>query len=340
MTRIAIVILNWNGSVHLKRFLPSVCCYSQSPEDRVIIVDNGSTDDSKTFVRSTFPRIELIEFTENHGFAPGYAMALKIIEAKYYVLLNSDVEATPGWLDPLYAAMEADPDIAACMPKMRDYNHPDRFEYAGAAGGFIDFLGYPFCRGRLLSSVETDTGQYDQSRDVFWASGACMFLRSSAYFESGGLDEDFFAHMEEIDLCWRMRRIGFKIKAIPESVVFHIGGGTLPNNNPHKLFLNYRNNLFLLFKNLSLGRLIPVLIIRMALDGMSAMFYLLSGSGSFFKAVIRAHLGFYSNLPGLIKKRTMLKNKIGMIHTGEIYPRSILFDFFVRKIRYFSQLNW
>jgi hypothetical protein len=340
MIRIAIVILNFNGSHHLKRFLPSVCRYSVSPGNRIIMVDNGSNDDSVSFVRSTFPEIDLIEFSKNNGFAPGYCLALKQVDATYFVLLNSDVEVTPGWLEPLYTAMESDPSMGACMPRMRDYNHPDHFEYAGAAGGFIDYLGYPFCRGRLLSSVEKDTGQYDQPRDIFWASGACMFVRSSAYFRAGGLDEDFFAHMEEIDLCWRMRRTGFSIRAVPESIVYHIGGGTLPNNNPHKLFLNYRNNLYLLFKNLTIIQLVPVLFMRMILDGMSALVYLVNGSGSFCKAVFQAHMAFYKNIPRLIRKRIELKGTIGRVHIKEIYPRSILFDFFVRKKRYFSELEW
>jgi len=340
MSRIAVVILNWNGSHHLKRFLPSVCRCSGLPENSVYVVDNGSTDDSLSMVRNTFPEVVVIEYPRNYGFAPGYYMALKQIDAEYFVLLNSDVEVTPGWLEPLYAAMEADPALGACMPKMRDYNRPDHFEYAGAAGGFIDRFGYPFCRGRLLSSVEKDTGQYDSKKDIFWASGACMFVRALAYFRAGGLDGDFFAHMEEIDLCWRMRRIGYTIRAVPESVVYHIGGGTLPNNNPHKLYLNYRNNLYLLFKNLSITALFPVIFLRMILDGISAMVYLFSGSGSFFMAVILAHLSFYRNIFRLIRKRIDLRSTIGRANIREIYPGSILFCFFMRKKRYFSQLEW
>jgi GT2 family glycosyltransferase len=340
MTRIAIVILNWNGSHHLKRFLPSVCRYSLSTDNKVYLVDNGSTDDSLSMVRSAFPAIEVIEFPLNFGFAQGYYHALKQIEATYYVLLNSDVEVSQGWLEPLYACMEEDHSVGACMPRMRDFNQPDHFEYAGAAGGFIDYLGYPFCRGRLLSSVEIDTGQYDLGKNIFWASGACMFVRSSAYFRVGGLDGDFFAHMEEIDLCWRMRRIGYIIKAVPDSIVYHIGGGTLPNNNPHKLYLNYRNNLFLLFKNLTIKQLIPILVSRMILDGMSAAVYLFSGSGSFCYAVFRAHLAFYRSIPRLIRKRIELKSTIGRVHIQEIYRGSILFDFFIRKRRYFNQLEW
>jgi GT2 family glycosyltransferase len=236
--------------------------------------------------------------------------------------------------------MDADAGIGACMPKMRDYQRRDFFEYAGAAGGYIDFFGYPFCRGRLLSSVEKDTGQYDDDKYIFWASGACMFVRSMAYFRAGGLDSDFFAHMEEIDLCWRMRRIGYTVQAIPESIVYHIGGGTLPNNNPHKLYLNYRNNLYLLFKNLTRAKLFPVILIRMILDGMSALAYLFSGSFGFFQAVIKAHLVFYRNIPLLVRKRIALKGTIGKAHIKEIFPGSILFNFFVKKKRYFSELEW
>jgi GT2 family glycosyltransferase len=340
MIRIAVVILNWNGLHHLKRFLPSICHFSDAPGTSVIVVDNGSTDDSVEYIRQTLPEVELITFSENYGFAPGYYKALKQIDAEYFVLLNSDVEVTPGWLEPLVAAMDADPGVGACMPKMRDYQRRDYFEYAGAAGGYIDFFGYPFCRGRLLSSVEKDTGQYDANKYIFWASGACMFVRSMAYFRAGGLDSDFFAHMEEIDLCWRMRRIGYTVQAIPESIVYHIGGGTLPNNNPHKLYLNYRNNLYLLFKNLPPAKLVPVIFIRMILDGMSAIAYLLSGSAGFFKAVIKAHLAFYSNIPQLVRKRIALKGTIGKAQIKEIYPGSILFNFFVRKRRYFSELEW
>jgi GT2 family glycosyltransferase len=340
MIRIAIVILNWNGKHHLEKFLPSVCRYSTAPGNRIYVVDNGSTDDSVNFVNHGFPEVELISFDHNYGFAPGYYKALKMIEARYFVLLNTDVEVTADWLKPLYSAMEADPTLGACMPKLRDYNHPDHFEYAGAAGGYIDFFGYPFCRGRLLSSVEKDTGQYDSEKSIFWASGACMFVRAEAYFSAGGLDGDFFAHMEEIDLCWRMRRIGYSIKAIPQSVVYHIGGGTLPNNNPHKLYLNYRNNLYLLFKNLTLVKLIPIIILRLVLDGMSAMVYLFSGSGRFFLAVVQAHLAFYRHVPGLIRKRVEMHGTMRHTSINVIYPGCILFDFFIGKKRAFNQLEW
>jgi GT2 family glycosyltransferase len=340
MIRIAIVILNWNGRHYLEKFLPTVCRYSIAPGNQVFVVDNGSTDDSVTWVKTTFPETVVIEFPENYGFAPGYRKALELIEAQYFVLLNSDVEVTAGWLEPLAAAMDADPKMGACMPRMRSYHSPQEFEYAGAAGGFIDVLGYPFCRGRLLSRVETDTGQYENRRRIFWATGACMFVRSEAYFSADGLDGDFFAHMEEIDLCWRLHRIGYTLEVVPESIVYHVGGGTLPNNNPHKLFLNYRNNLYLLFKNLPAGRLIPVLFIRMLLDGVSAMVYLLSGAWGFFWAVPRAHFAFYRHIPTLIRKRLQLKSAIGTASRQEIYPGSILWDFFVRRKKTFDQLGW
>ncbi len=340
MTRIAIVILNWNGRQYLEKFLPSVIRHSAAPDTRIVVADNGSTDDSVATLKTLFPEVDLIEFEENHGFAAGYQQALSVIEAEYYVLLNSDVEVTEGWLDPMTAAMDGNPMLGACMPKMRSYHTPETFEYAGAAGGFIDVLGYPFCRGRLLNTVETDYGQYNNRRKVFWATGACMFVRSLAYFRAGGLDGDFFAHMEEIDLCWRLHRIGYAVEVVPDSVVYHVGGGTLPNNNPHKLFLNYRNNLFLLFKNLPLGRLFPVLFARMVLDGLSALVYLASGKGGFFMAVPRAHFAFYRQVPALIRKRMQLKSVIGAAAAHEIYPGSILWDFFAGKKKTFGQLDW
>jgi GT2 family glycosyltransferase len=340
MTNIAVVILNWNGRHYLEKYLPSICNHSDVPGAEIVIVDNGSTDDSVKYISRHFPKVRLIEFGENYGFAMGYYKALFKIEATYYVLLNSDVEVTPGWLLPLYNFMEAHPEIGACMPKLLAYNQPDSFEYAGASGGFIDRFGYPFCRGRILSTLENDKGQYNDTHDVFWASGACMFVRASAYHKAGGLDGEFFAHMEEIDLCWRMQRVGYTIAVVPESTVFHVGGGTLPNNTPRKLYLNYRNNLFLLFKNLPLFQLIPVIPIRMLLDGMSSLIYLANGSGRFFFAVIRAHLAFQRRIPLLIKMRRQLK---GTIRTGKIkaiYPGCIVYDYFIRRKRYFSQLGW
>jgi GT2 family glycosyltransferase len=340
MIRIAVVILNWNGLHYLQKFLPLVCGYSDLPDTKIFVVDNGSTDGSVVYVQKTFPDVNLMVYEMNLGFAPGYFKALQQIKASYYVLLNSDVEVTPNWLVPLYNTLEKDPMIGAVMPKLKAYDQKEYFEYAGASGGFIDRFGYPFCRGRILNSIEQDQGQYDESRKIFWASGACMFIRASAYHQAGGLDSEFFAHMEEIDLCWRLRRLGYTIMAIPQSTVYHVGGGTLPNNNPHKLYLNYRNNLFLLFKNLTIYQLFPLILLRMFLDWLSALAYLGSGSGSFFVAVVRAHMAFIRRIPLLAKKR---KEFAGSVHSDrilEIYPRSILIDFFIRKNRYFNQLGW
>jgi len=340
MTRIAVVILNWNGRHYLQKFLPSVCRCSDFPGTEIIVADNGSTDDSVAYLKNSFPDVRIIEFKENNGFAMGYRLVLEQIDADYYVLLNSDVEVTPGWIEPLNTAMEANPRLGACMPKMLSYDQKDHFEYAGACGGFIDRFGYPFCRGRVLSVIEKDNSQYDHTINIFWATGACMFVRAEAYKKAGGLDGEFFAHMEEIDLCWRMHRTGYGAAVVPASKVYHVGGGTLPNNTPRKLYLNYRNNLFLLFKNLPLFQLIPVMLIRILFDGMSALVYLSGGSGKLFFAVMRAHLAFYRRIPVLIKMRKRLK---GTVRTGlfnEIYPGSIVFDFFIRRKRYFSELNW
>jgi GT2 family glycosyltransferase len=340
MTKIAIVILNWNGRHHLQQFLPSVCLYSDLPGTEIYVADNGSADDSVDYIIKSFPKVNIIKFDHNNGFAMGYYKALRQINSTYFILLNSDVEVTSGWILPLLNTMEGNPSIGACMPKIKDYNRRQLFEYAGACGGYIDRLGYPFCRGRILSVLEEDNGQYDNFSEIFWASGACMFVRSSAYYAAGELDGNFFAHMEEIDLCWRMKRVGYMIAAVPSSTVYHVGGGTLPNNTPHKLYLNYRNNLFLLLKNLPVYQLIPVVLIRMVLDGMSAIAYLMNGSGMSFFAVFRAHLAFHRRIPILIRQRRQLK---GTVRTGkikEIFPGSIVMNFFIKRRRYFNQLDW
>jgi GT2 family glycosyltransferase len=339
MKKVAVVILNWNGLHYLEKFLQKVITYSKFDESETWVVDNGSTDGSVQYIREHHPNVRLLVFGINYGFACGYRMALEQIAADYYVLLNSDVEVTQGWLETLYQAMEANPMLGACMPKLLSYDQPDCFEYAGAAGGYIDSFGYPFCRGRILNHVETDIGQYDSYSEIFWASGACMFVRSSAYREAGGLDGDFFAHMEEIDLCWRMKRLGYAVAFIADTCVFHVGGGTLPNNNPRKIFLNYRNNLYLLFKNLKRNRLLPIILIRMLLDGASALVYLFSGQGAFFMAVLRAHLQFYVNIPSLVHKRLHFKYIPRPLKLKGIYPGSIVFDFFIRKKHTFRELE-
>jgi len=339
MTKVAVVILNWNGRHYLQKFLPSVVHYSVGEGIEVWVADNGSTDDSLTFLQDEFPEIYLLKFDTNYGFTGGYNRALGQISADYYVLLNSDIEVSPGWIEPVIRQMEADSQVAACMPKIRSYNQPENFEYAGAAGGFIDKLGYPFCRGRILNVIEKDKGQYDDTTEIFWATGACMFVRASHFNDVGGLDEDFFAHMEEIDLCWRLKNRGFKIMYVAESVVYHVGGGTLPNNNPRKLYLNYRNNLFLLYKNLPKGQFRRILVLRMVLDGVSAVLYLLQGKIAFSLAVPRAHYSFYASLRKYRIKRKENNQKRTVTNHLQIFKRSIIFSFFIRKVRYFSELS-
>lgn len=338
--KVAIVILNWNGKNFLKQFLPSILKYSSAPWVRIIIADNYSSDDSVAFIQSNYPEIEIITFDKNHGYARGYAIALPQIQADYYILLNSDVEVTENWLNPLIGLMDNDPNIAAVMPKIKSFHRKDYFEYAGAGGGFIDKYGYPFCQGRILTSIEKDEGQYDKTREIFWASGACMVLRSDAYSRTGGLDGDFFAHMEEIDLCWRLKRLGYSIYYCPDSIIYHVGGGTLPNDNPRKLYYNYRNSLFLLFKNIDRKGFFTILFPRMVLDVLSATAYLLQGKILFFIAVIRAHIRYYFSLRMLVHKRKIYNRIIAKTKVNQIFPGSIVFSFFVQRKKVFSDLNF
>ena len=305
MKPVKVVILNWNGRSHLERFLPVLV--ARTPGADIVVADNGSTDDSADFIRARFPQVELLLLDRNYGFAEGYNRALARIEADYCVLLNSDVEVTEGWLAPLVELLERDSAAAAVAPKIRSYANPGKFEYAGAAGGFIDFLGYPFCRGRILDTIESDRGQDDAPREVFWASGACMLVRSEVFRRLGGFDGDFFAHMEEIDFCWRAQLAGYRIRVEPRSTVFHVGGGTLPNNSPQKIYLNFRNNLCMLFKNLSPGTFWPVLFSRMVLDGMAALVFLVQGHPDFFKKVFRAHIDFHRQRKSLHEKRRAIQ---------------------------------
>lgn len=307
MKRTKIVILNWNGRKHLERFLPTLV--ENTPEAEIVIADNGSTDDSLLFVKDRFPQVAIITMERNFGFAEGYNRALKQVEADYFLLLNSDVDVPAGWIAPLIETLDTHPEVAAVSPKIRSFAEPERFEYAGAAGGFIDCLGYPFCRGRILDSIETDEGQYDDAREVFWASGACMLVRSEVFRKLGGFDADFFAHMEEIDFCWRAQLAGYKIRVDPRSMVFHVGGGTLPNDNPQKIYLNFRNNLCMLFKNLSPYTFWPVLFTRMVLDGAAAIIFLLQGKPAFFKKVFRAHLDFHKQRKSLHRKRRIIQQQ-------------------------------
>ncbi|NOZ34444.1 MAG: glycosyltransferase family 2 protein [Chlorobi bacterium] len=333
----AIVILNWNGKKFLEQFLPSVIKFSQSEENQIIVADNGSSDNSVSFLKEKFPEVKLLLFDKNYGFTGGYNKALQQIDAEYFILLNSDVEVSENWITPIIELMDKDKTIAAAMPKIISYHNNKKFEYAGASGGFIDKFGYPFCRGRILEHTEEDKAQYNDVRDILWASGAAMFVRADLYKQFGGLDDDFFAHMEEIDLCWRLKNAGYRIIVNPNSLVYHVGGGTLPNNNPHKIYLNFRNNLFLLLKNLPKQKIIPIIFIRLILDGLSGIVYLFSFKFSFFFAVLKAHFSFYFNIGKMFRKRNNLLVK--KHYHKEIYQKSIIFSYFLKKKDTFDKLK-
>ena len=330
----AVVILNWNGKKFLEEFLPGVVetCRDQA---EVIIADNASSDGSLDYLKVRFPGLRIIRFDKNHGFATGYNLALRQIEADYYVLLNSDIRVTENWLSPVLALMESDPLIAACQPKILSYHEPEKFEYAGAAGGFIDKYGYPFCRGRLFQSIEEDHGQYDNSREIFWATGACMFVRAKVFHEVGGLDDHFFAHMEEIDFCWRLKNNGYKVMFCPGSKIYHIGGGTLPKNNARKTYLNIRNNIIMLYKNLEGKRLVKVSIARIVLDWVAALKFLVDGGFKDMWAVARAHLHIIRNLGKLRKKREKIHHR----RVSEIYWGNIVLEHYLRRKKRFTELD-
>ena len=331
--KVAVVILNWNGKKFLEKFLPSVVGYSEGAE--VIIADNNSSDDSVEFLKANYPDLRIIINKENGGYAKGYNDALALVEAEYYVLLNSDIEVTPNWILPIIEVMDADKSIAAAQPKLLAYYQKDEFEYAGAAGGFIDKYGYPFCQGRVFGHLEKDLGQYEEVREIFWASGAAMFIRAEKYWEVGALDEDFFAHMEEIDLCWRMKNAGYKIMYVPTAKIYHVGGGTLPKGTARKTYLNFRNNFSLLYKNLPKNRIIKTFVARLFLDGIAAVRFLSEGNIGDSYAVFRAHIYFYSHLARLRKKRKALKqNKVSLIYT-----RNLVFDHFLFRKSKFTELD-
>jgi len=330
----AVVILNWNGKKFLEQFLPAVIQHSKNIAS-IIVADNASSDDSVAFLKEHFPEIRIIQNQSNGGFAKGYNDALKLIDAEYYVLLNFDIEVTPGWIEPVLGLMDSDKSIAACQPKIRSYHEREKFEYAGAAGGYIDKYGYPFCRGRLFFTIEEDEGQYNDTREIFWATGACLFVRAELYHKLGGLDEDFFAHMEEIDFCWRLKNHGYKIMYCPDSIVFHIGGGTLPKSSSRKTYLNFRNNFTLLYKNLPAKRLAPVFTARLLLDGIAAIKFLLDGGFKDFIAVSRAHLSFYRNIGKIRKKRKLqIQQKVRHIYHG-----NIVVDYYLLKRKKFTDLK-
>ncbi|WP_300601022.1 glycosyltransferase family 2 protein [Niabella sp.] len=332
---VAIVILNWNGKKYLEQFLPGVVQTRYTPL-QVVVADNGSTDDSVAWLEQHFPAVRIIRFKENHGFARGYNLALEQVDTDYYLLLNSDVQVTDGFIDPLLNMLESDSSLAACQPKILSYNHPKYFEYAGAAGGWMDHFCYPFAKGRVFDFTETDEGQYDVSAPIFWASGAALFIRSRVFHEAGGFDPYFFAHQEEIDLCWRIQLLGYGIRSCPQSVVYHVGGGTLPKGNSLKTYLNFRNNHIMMYKNMYGWRRLYVIFLRAILDGVSAFKSLLGGDGGYFVAVASAHLSFVKWILADQKKSIFPKNKRGPLEG--LLKKNIAWAHFVNGKKKFSEI--
>ncbi len=328
--KIAVVILNWNGKKLLEQFLPSIIEHSQNAT--IYVADNASTDESVEFVEDTFPSINIIQNTENGGYAKGYNDALKHVEEEIYCLLNSDIEVTKNWLSPILETFQNQPNTAIIQPKLLDYKNKAYFEYAGAAGGFIDKFGYPYCRGRIFNTLEKDDGQYNDTSDIFWSSGACLFIRKQVFKELNGLDEAFFAHMEEIDMCWRAKNLGYDIKYVGTSTVYHVGGATLKNSNPKKTYLNFRNSLFSLVKNAH-DNLLFLVFTRLVLDGIAGVKFLFELKFAHIIAIIKAHFSFYGHLSTLLKQRKTLSQ--GKKHYT---VTSIVWSYFVNKKRHFNSL--
>ena len=328
----AVVILNWNGRNYLEKFLPALLTHTKDAS--IFVADNASEDDSVFFLENNFPEVNIIKNAQNYGFAGGYNEALKKIHTKYYVLLNSDIEVTDNWLAPIISELEKDEKIVACQPKILDYNKKNYFEYAGASGGYIDFLGFPFCRGRIFNHTEEDKNQYDDVAEVFWATGACLIIRSNIFWELGGLDSDFFAHMEEIDFCWRLHNNGYKVVVIPQSKVYHVGGGTLPKKSSQKTYLNYRNNYLLLYKNLPKKSVMYILTIRLFLDWIAALKFFMEGNFKDAFAVFKAQLHTYFSF----RKHKHKRSKNIFFSKKHIYKKSIVFDYFIVKKKTFSQI--
>lgn len=340
MHKVSVVILNWNGRKYLEQFLPSVVKHSTVEGVEIVVADNASTDDSVHFTRQHYPSIRIIELDSNYGFACGYNKALQQVDAQYYILLNSDVEVTAGWIEPQIEAMDRDESIAASMPKLKWYGDKRYFEYAGAAGGFIDRYGYPFCRGRIFMEMEQDLGQYEKTTDIFWATGAALFIRASHFKKSGGFDQDFFAHMEEIDLCWRFKGMGYRVIYNPASEVYHVGGGTLSKENPFKTYLNFRNNLYLMIKNLSPRKFLTTMCKRMILDGIAALRFVALLEFRCAFSVLRAHLHFYRTFGPTLEKRKKNQSLFVKFEHEEIYPHSIVFEHFLKRKSRFDQLDF
>lgn len=335
MNNLSIVILNWNGKQFLEDFLPSVIKYSTGAE--IVVADNASTDSSISFLKTHYPEIRIIENSSNGGFAKGYNDALKQVETDLYLLLNSDIEVTENWLVPLLKKME-NPLVAGCQPKVLSYQHKHQFEHAGACGGYLDRNYFPFCRGRIFDKFEEDHAQYDSETEIFWATGAALLIRSKVFHLVNGFDETFFAHMEEIDMCWRAKKIGYQFWVVPSSVVYHVGGGTLPYTSPRKTYLNFRNSLFMIVKNHP-GLLFPKLFYRLSLDGIAGWRFLLKGEFKQLMAVLNAHVAMYAQLSSLLKKRKAIKQTRTNPNSAGLYGGSILWARYFKGVTHFSNLN-
>lgn len=333
--KVAVVILNWNGLHFLKQFLPSLLNSTYSKLE-IVLGDNDSTDESVIFIRNNYPSVRIILNDQNYGFAGGYNRILDQVDADYFVLLNSDVEVSENWIEPVIEQMELDMSIAAAQPKILSFRNKSQFEYAGAAGGYLDFLGYPFCRGRVFDHIESDHGQYDDVSEIFWASGAALFIKRDRWIEMKGLDSDFFAHMEEIDLCWRLKNKGYRIICCPTSRVYHLGGGTLNAESPFKTYLNFRNNLVLLQKNLSFSKALIIITIRFGLDFLSLIKFLFDGKPKNAIAISKAHFYFFGNLFKNIKKSKSIN--VSKFNDKGLYKRSVVWQYFIRKKKTFSSL--
>lgn len=328
---VAVVILNWNGAVLLEQFMPKIIAYSA--EATIYVADNASTDNSIIVLQKLFPRVQIIQNQENFGFAKGYNEALKKVDAEIYALVNSDIEVTPNWLQPIIETFAKEKQTAIIQPKILDFKSRNKFEYAGAAGGFIDALGYPFCRGRIFESIEEDQGQYNNPIEIFWASGACFFIRSKVFADLNGFDDSFFAHQEEVDLCWRAFNKKFVVKYIPDSTVYHVGGATLKLGNPKKTFLNFRNSLLMLTKNLPRNKLFPIIILRMILDGIAGLQFIFQGKPNHFIAILKAHQSFYSQFMAVYKRRDKFQRK------NYYKTKSVVFSHFIRNGKVFGDFN-
>jgi len=331
MLTVAVVILNWNGRKLLEQFLPSIVNYSTNEYTKIYVADNASTDDSISFIKKTFPTVSIILNKENGGYANGYNDALKNINADVFALVNSDIEVTENWITPVVDYFLQQPEVSIIQPKIKDFKNKEYFEYAGAAGGFIDSYGYPFCRGRIFDTVEKDQNQYENTKKIFWASGACFFVRTSVFMQLNGFDESFFAHQEEIDFCWRAYNSGHQVYYLPSSEVYHVGGATLNEDNPKKTYLNFRNSLYTLTKNLPKNKLMSVIITRLILDGIAGLKFLFDKKPMHLLAILKAHVYFYSNFFKVLNKRSETPNKI----TNYYDRKSIVYQYFIKKKKIF-----